>query len=235
MAGMVRLVDLMRLVASMSPRPVRGGRHGLHPIHLVVLSMLDLRRSVAGSVVSVTYRLVVVIHLRHPVRHDPQLLLWLIRIARCQQDSEVVRPFHASMHRELHRKLRLLPRLERRRPDDNAGRSAPFQDFRNRWNGKAQWSIARVADQEAGLDHLVHGDIPKIDSCLVYHQIWRALRASYVELSALAGLPGQQAHHSQNADDGQPGPKQPRGRAFPCRRYGWSPGTCVARTCLAPL
>ncbi len=188
MAGMIRLVGivaLMRLGATHA-----SGRALDHAL-LKVLPVRCLRANVANPMISMARRLVIVIHLRHPVRHDPQLLLWLVRIVGCQQDSEVVRPLHASMHGELHRKLRLLPRLESRRPDDNAGRSAPFDDFRDRWNGKTQQAIARVAHHKAGLDHLIHGDIPKIDIRPVQSKVWRAIGAGGVGFSALAGLPGQ--------------------------------------------
>lgn len=210
--------------------PIHGGGRSLDHATMAVLSLRGLGRSVAGSVVSMAYRLVFVIHLRHPVGHDPQLLLRLVWIVRCQQDSKVVRPFHASVHRELHRELRLLPRFECRRPDDNSGRSAPFQDFRDGWDAKAQRAIARVADQEASLDHLVHWDISEIDGRLVYHQIWRARRASCVELGALAGLPGQQAHHNHNAHDGHASPEQPRRCALPGWRHGRTPGARFAGT-----
>jgi len=85
-----------------------------------------------------------------PIRKHHQLHYWPLGIVGLDPHSEVVRTFHALVHHEFHRKLRALAGLDRRRTDDNGGRSTPLPDLDDRPVQDVQWPIADVGEGENG-------------------------------------------------------------------------------------
>ena len=116
-----------------------------------------------------------------PIRKNSQFRFWLQRIVRLDLHSEVMRALHALVHREFHRDLRALPRLNSHRTDDSFGRSAALFDFDDRLVQNLQGLVADVAELEAGLDRDVKRHLTKVNLLAVDreagpagHLVWLA-------------------------------------------------------------
>lgn len=77
---------------------------------------------------------------------------WIVRLER---NIEQVFAIHAGMHHKLGGDGGALTRLECRRTDDGAGRSAPLHDSDGRGGIERQRAITDIRDFEFGAYHLV--------------------------------------------------------------------------------
>lgn len=108
------------------------------------------------------------------------------------------------MHGELHRKIGFLSRQQCRRTDDNPGRSAALDDFRDWWNDQVERAVARVAELETGFDHLANGNVAEVDTGLIDLEVWGATGAGCVWRRASSSLPGQHGEEGQDAKTARP-------------------------------
>jgi len=114
-------------------------------------------------------------------------------------DTKVVLPIHAFVHHKLQLDGCFRTRLECRRTDDGARRSAPLYDFDDGFPIEDKHLVTYILDPKDRLDCCAQFDIAVIESWLVNGSTWLASYFGCGSDGCLLplGKPDHQRNHSQ--------------------------------------